>query len=63
MNNLIKILEASVNKNGKDTPLTLGHLLNICKLVKSQNEKDEIKEDEVHRHALASCTDPYGNGD
>lgn len=28
----IEVLENSIKKNGKDKPITLGHLLNIAKL-------------------------------
>ncbi len=31
MNELIRILEAAKQKHGGDHPLTIGHLLNICK--------------------------------
>jgi hypothetical protein len=36
---LIEVLEKSVEKNGKDYPLTLGHLLNILK--KMEREQDD----------------------
>lgn len=42
---LIKVLEKSVEKNGADTPLTLGHLLNIAKIVQAiEAGLEEIRE-------------------
>lgn len=38
---LISILEESVKKNGKDYPLTLGHLLNMIRLAEKQVEDTE----------------------
>lgn len=49
---LIKLMEVSVKRNGKDTPLTLGHFLNILKLAqrKLQEESDEESMQEGFDH-------------
>ena len=45
---LIEILEVSAKKNGKDTVLTIGHLLNICKKASRELEQEEFFGD-MHR--------------
>lgn len=45
---LIETLEISVAKNGDKTPLTIGHLLNICKMTEKRKEKFEFLERERH---------------
>jgi predicted Zn-dependent protease len=51
MKELIKILETAQSKHGGTSPLTIGHLLNICKLaekVKNQNaENKEIYKERI----------------
>lgn len=42
---LIEVLETSAERNGKDKPLTIGHLLNICKMVERNLQREEIKRD------------------
>ncbi len=45
---LIEVLEASAKCNGPNTPVTLGHLLNILKMVErraEQQNKEEIEYD------------------
>jgi len=42
---LITILEKSVEKNGKDKVLTIGHLLNIVKMVERNLYEDDIMQD------------------
>jgi hypothetical protein len=42
---LINILTKSVEKNGSDYVLTLGHLLNIIKLINKIEEKKYLEED------------------
>jgi hypothetical protein len=39
----IEILNKSVEKNGADTPLTLGHLRNIANLAVKIQEKNDTK--------------------
>lgn len=39
---LIKVLEKSIEKNGADKALTIGHLLGIIKLANSIDEKIEM---------------------
>jgi len=56
---LIKVLEVSAAKNGKDTPLTIGHLLNICKMVEKEKEKLEFLEYKQHL-SLLNRIDPMG---
>jgi len=43
----IEILEASVKKNGKYYPITLGHLLAIAKIVDEQSGNDNWPEADV----------------
>lgn len=38
---LIKILEVSIARNGKDHILTLGHLLNIIRLAQQKHQDEE----------------------
>lgn len=40
MDKLIEILEISVERNGRDKLLTLGHLLNILKMVQRREEEE-----------------------
>jgi hypothetical protein len=49
MKELITILEVSVERNGKDTILTLGHLLNICKKAEHRKRMREEQEDTLHK--------------
>ena len=42
---LINILTKSVEKNGSDYVLTLGHLLNIIKLIDKIEKKNYLEED------------------
>ena len=42
---LIEILETSAERNGKDKPLTIGHLLNICKMAARKLQQEEIERD------------------
>jgi hypothetical protein len=42
---LIEVLEASIKKNGKDTVLTLGHLLNICKKIHRELDQEDLEAD------------------
>lgn len=61
MNELIQILEISQSKNGADFPLTIGHLLNICKKAESLKnkrlEREAVLEDEQHRKLLNEIGD------
>jgi hypothetical protein len=45
LDKLIEVLEASVKKNGKDTTLTVGHLLNICEMVRGEVEREDFESD------------------
>ena len=38
---LIEVIEKSIEKNGADKVLTLGHLLNILKLVERKKDEEE----------------------
>lgn len=62
---LIATLETSVKHNGPDFPLTLGHLLNIVKLMQRQENKQkkrEAKQEEELRKQLEEILhDPYGD--
>lgn len=48
MNDLIKILKISANKHGAKTPLTIGHLLNIC--IRAQRQKEGRAGRELQEH-------------
>jgi hypothetical protein len=56
---LIKTLEDSVAKNGGDKPVTLSHLLNICKMAEKREEKLECLKREQH-FSLLEEIDPMG---
>lgn len=51
----------SVEKHGADAPLTLGHLLNICKLARKYETQIEEREEQEHRK-LINEIDPFGQG-
>ena len=61
MNELIQILEISQSRNGADFPLTINHLLNICKKAESLKskrlEREAVLEDEQHRKLLNEIGD------
>jgi hypothetical protein len=44
---IIAILEKSASKHGADTPLTIGHLLNILKMADREREKHTAILDEL----------------
>ncbi len=50
---LIEILEISVKKHGKDKVLTLGHLLNILKLLYTKQSQREM----ALEKELSECED------
>lgn len=56
MNELIRILEAAKQKHGGDHPLTIGHLLNICKMAKDlrthEQEVAAIREEKQHNRIM-----------
>lgn len=60
MKQLIKILESAVKKHGAETPLTIGHLLNICKMAENlkqkTKEKQAILEEKQHNQILADIS-------
>lgn len=47
MKELIEILETAQSKHGGTSPLTIGHLLNICKLAEKLYEKEIAKSQEI----------------
>ena len=49
---LIKILETSVKRHGEKTPVTLGHLLNIVKMVDRAGMKMSEHEEAEHQQLL-----------
>jgi len=55
--NLIAVLELSVRRNGPDTPLTLGHLLNIIKMV-DRVEVGQIEREIDQHHQILQEIDP-----
>lgn len=56
MKELIRILECAAAKHGHLTPLTIGHLLNICKIAQSVKSHEEevaaIREQQQHNEIL-----------
>lgn len=48
--NLIRILETSVAKNGAVHPLTVGHLLNIIKMVEKLENKQAKEQADFDQH-------------
>ncbi len=44
---LIEVLERSVKKNGPDKPLTIGHLLNLLKMAKREEERKQEERDQM----------------
>lgn len=56
---LTTVLQISVNKHGENTPLTLGHLLNICRLAQKFEAKIVASEEEEHR-MLMEQINPFG---
>lgn len=65
MNELIRILEAAKHKHGGEHPLTIGHLLNICKMAKDlkthEQEVAAIKENKQHWQIMEEVS-PFGQG-
>jgi hypothetical protein len=60
MNELISILETAKQKHGGETPLTIGHLLNICKMAKDlkahEQEIAAIKEEKQHNRIMSEIS-------
>jgi hypothetical protein len=60
MKELIKILESAAAKHGHLTPLTIGHLLNICKMAENLKQKTKDKqailEEKRHNQILADLS-------
>lgn len=61
MSILTKVLEKSVELHGNDHPLTLGHLLNIARLIDRIEEHQADEQFEVEQEAYNSIHDSYGN--
>lgn len=64
MKTLIRILTESVRRHGADTPLTLGHLLNIVKMwhrvTRRQAIRAERREERNHQEALLAAFNDHG---
>ena len=56
---LIHILEISAKRHGPKKPLTIGHLLNICKMTQKIKIRNAEKEDKEHRD-LINKINPFG---
>jgi len=54
---LIAVLSVSVEKHGANKLISLGHLLNICKLCKRFEAKIEEREDQEHRELINEISD------
>ena len=52
MSSLTKLLEISCQKHGKDYPLTLGHLLNISRMIDKKHVQRTKFEDKQHEELL-----------
>lgn len=60
---LISILETSVKKHGGDTQLTLGHLLNIVKMIERKEGYREWIEEKNHQVCMeAAFGGEHGQG-
>lgn len=53
------VLKMAVQKHGSKHPLTLGHLLNICKMVRRFQNEVESKEEAEHWELMDKI---YTNG-
>lgn len=62
MNELIQILEISQSRNGADFPLTINHLLNICKQAERLKQtRAELKaEEEERKHSRVMSEISWG---
>jgi len=63
MNKLIKILETAKQKHGGETPLTIGHLLNICKMaqnLKTHEEEAEFIKGQKQHNEIMNWINPLG---
>jgi len=61
---LVRVLTISVEKNGADKPLTIGHLLNIIKLADKFEFLESEAEEEMHDKILSEIyTDQCGDRD
>lgn len=58
---LICVIAASVKKHGETKTLTIGHLLNICKMAQKYEEEIEEREEKEHQQILVDI-DPFGQG-
>ena len=63
MKALTKVLQISATKHGPETPLTIGHLLNICKLAdkaEKLNKQYEAEKEEKEHTALINSISFFG---
>lgn len=47
---LIEILKKSIDKNGKNKPITLGHMLNLLEMAKRNADKSELRKYEIDEY-------------
>jgi len=59
---LISILETSVKINGADTPLTIGHLLNIVKMIEKKQIKRYEQEEKDYKECMKFAMGEHGQG-
>lgn len=59
---LLSVLEVSVRKHGGDTPLTIGHLLNIVKMIEKKQIKRYKQEEKDHKDCLEFAMGEHGQG-
>jgi esterase/lipase len=59
MKYLIKTLEISAAKHGGETPLTIGHLLNICRVAEKMKKLDQNRIETEYKNLLREI-DPMG---
>jgi hypothetical protein len=59
MSNLTKLLKISCQKHGKDYPLTIGHLLNISRMLDKKHAQRTKFEEKQHA-VLLNELDPLG---
>lgn len=60
LHHLIYVLRISVQRNGADKPLTLGHLLNLLILARRLSRRISEKEFEEEARILEEANYPFG---
>ena len=59
---LLSVLEISAKKHGADHPVTIGHLVNILKMVEAKEIKRYEQADLNHKDCLEFAMGEHGQG-